>query len=252
MSAQDSDWLLILNASEGLLQIIAAKGDEIVVAEEWHVDNHATEVLAYELKAMCASLGIEVRDFSRIACVNGPGSFTGIRLVLTTALGLSKAGGALLAPINGLQALAVEAFLRKRFQEGERLWVVTHARRNLVHAACFLLQDGFVTPHGNIFLCEPQAILPELSGCFVCGSAIRRYPDIFQGRECEDFPPSPKALFSLAKRASFGREEITPLYIRDCDAHENLGRLASRQGIAAEKAEEEYACFLGREPKSVI
>ena len=76
---------LILNAAEGVLQIVVTEDEAILCAQEWYRSERATEILAPALAELATSLGIRWSDLRRIACVRGPGSFTGIRLVLAVA-----------------------------------------------------------------------------------------------------------------------------------------------------------------------
>ncbi len=169
--------LLVLNAAEGVLQLVLARlaegasspapgtsgsvspsggacGEEpaIVTAQSWNVPSQGAELLAPALENALARLGLVPKNIRRIACVRGPGSFTGLRLVLATASGLARAAGAELAGLDYLPLLAVEAAcLRSRCgvfhpvsdggkEDGDSTplyWVLTHARRNLVHMQGF-------------------------------------------------------------------------------------------------------------------
>ena len=100
---------LILNAAEGALQIVVTEDERLLCVQEWHKADRATEILAPALAEICKTLGISPAGFRRIACVRGPGSFTGIRLVLTTAAALRRVGQARLAGLDYMQALATSA-----------------------------------------------------------------------------------------------------------------------------------------------
>lgn len=81
---------LILCACEKELFVILTDNDELVCAHVWAMQDHATEILAPDLKQILELSGHSVSDIRRIGCVRGPGSFTGTRLVLATAAALRR------------------------------------------------------------------------------------------------------------------------------------------------------------------
>ena len=108
-------------------------------SQEWRLPSQGTELLAPALRDVAARLGITMAQISHIACVTGPGSFTGIRLTTTSAGGLAMATGALMGGLSYLPLLALNAstVLQGVLRPHAVLWVVTHARRDLVHAQAF-------------------------------------------------------------------------------------------------------------------
>ena len=76
---------LIMNAAEGRIQIALAQEETLLCAQEWSAPSKGTELLTPVLADMLGRLGLRPASVDRIACVAGPGSFTGLRLVLTTA-----------------------------------------------------------------------------------------------------------------------------------------------------------------------
>ena len=97
---------LIMNASEGRIQFVLEQEGSLACAQEWSAPSKGTELLTPALADAFQRLGIMPSDISRIACVAGPGSFTGLRLALTTAAAFRRATGAAVAPLNALQVLA--------------------------------------------------------------------------------------------------------------------------------------------------
>ncbi len=92
---------------------------------------------------------------------------------------------------------------------------------------------------------------------FVCGNGIGRYPDIFLplNRRGAFLAPgltdaSSEAYAFLAGNAQYGRDDLEPLYIRPCDAVDNLDRISSRRGIAPDAARRRYAELLLARPAS--
>ena len=111
---------LILNAAEGALQMVVTEDETLLCAQEWRRPERATEILAPALRHICAALDLRLADFRRLACVRGPGSFTGIRLVLATAAALRRTGQVRLAGLDYLQALA--ATLETLLPRLDALW----------------------------------------------------------------------------------------------------------------------------------
>lgn len=152
----------------------------LLCAQTWHAPSQGAELLAPALTGALARHKLTVRDIRRIACVRGPGSFTGLRLALATAAGLSRTTGALQAGIDYLPLLAHSAFRRldgvlacgdgqagKPFPARPRtFWVLTHARKQLIHMQGFRLPaprqagglSAFVppAPFTEIQVCSPQ------------------------------------------------------------------------------------------------
>ena len=129
---------LVLNACEGDLQIVLTDDEELVCAQNWAVANNGTEILAPAVRQIFALAGKRLADLKRIGCVRGPGGFTGIRLVLATAAALRRTTGAQLAALDYLRALATTLAMQEQLLYGNRIWVLTHARRGLVHACCHM------------------------------------------------------------------------------------------------------------------
>lgn len=246
-------YTLILNAAEARIQLVLTRNDSFVCSEEWSAPSQGTELLAPVLADMLQRLHIQPQAITRIACVAGPGSFTGLRLVLTTAAAFRRATGAAVAALNTLQALAA-SFPCVLLDEEEpvRVRVITHARRGLVHGQDFLCGKGLPVPTGEPAMWEIAAACSDPLPRFMIGSGVGRNLDFFKAQLTDrgkgvrllpgDFDqPTPRALAALTAalpETAWGHRDIDPLYLRPCDAVDNLGAIAGKRG---QKPEEAYA-----------
>jgi len=272
MNMQTTGLELILNAAEGVLQIAVTDNSTLLCAQEWHKSERATEILVPALQHICKTLGILPTAFRRIACVRGPGSFTGIRLTLVTAAALRRTGQARLAGLDYMQALATTVAMQHGLLYGSRIWVLTHARRNQVHFQPFVSYGPVIPaqPLGDVTLLPPAEALALMAkdphGGYACGSGLSRNAALFEpvrtGEGPEGAPgctpllkavsPSIAALCLLARHGDYFAQDLEPLYVRSCDAVENLPQLAQKQGLDSSAAVKTLEHLLQRSPQSDI
>lgn len=231
---------LILNACEGVLQIAITDNEAPLAFEEWFAKGKGTEILAPALQNMFDRLGIKARQFRRIGCFAGPGSFTGIRLILTTAAALRRVTSAQLASLDYMQALATTAVMNRGLLFPINIMVLTHARKNLVHCQQFISYGPQIPaqPVAPVRLEKPGDIYPAPlpNPLFVCGGAFARHPELFKNhaQEIVFMPevdrPSLDALRLLARHGDYFPKDVEPHYVRSCDAVDNLEQIAQKEG----------------------
>ena len=111
-------------------------------------------------EALLKNLDITISDIGLVAVSSGPGSFTGVRIGVSVAKGLSWG---LEIPVCGVSTLEAMAFQTPG--QGMILCPVMDARRSQVYNALFEWRDGAL-----VRLCPDRAIsLEELS------TALKRY-----------------------------------------------------------------------------
>jgi tRNA threonylcarbamoyladenosine biosynthesis protein TsaB len=93
---------------------------------------HAAQLLALA-QDLLGEAGLEFGDVERIGVGLGPGTFTGLRIGVATARALAQAGGAELAGVSTLRALALAA--EPEAPAGTGVLAVIDARRSEVFAA---------------------------------------------------------------------------------------------------------------------
>ena len=111
---------------------------------------------------------MDINDIDLITISNGPGSFTGIRIGLSTAKGLCFAAEIPLLPVNTLEALAYNLI-------GNKYPVLTFldAKMDEVYAALYSPQIKFLIPPQNS---KPAAFLTKITEkVTIVGDGARKY-----------------------------------------------------------------------------
>ena len=165
------------------------------------------------------------------------------------------------------QALATTAVMRRGMLYGGHVWVLTHARRNLVHCQPFISYGPEIPaqPLQDVSLCTLAEAVAAITAdtadaVLVCGTGLRRNADACA--PLENLPAvtclpacihaSTEALCLLARHGDYAPEDIEPLYVRPCDAVDNLPDLARRQGRDSDAATAELERLLHLAPGSEI
>lgn len=188
-------------------------------------DRHHTEVLTASIARVLAEANLSARDLDRVVVDRGPGLFTGLRVGLATALGLSEGTGCALAAVTSLELLAYGAH-----DEGTRgiLVCCVDARRGEVFVQNFRLADE-VTPLCAASVARPRDVVIEwaTNGAPVTftGDGVERYLRDFaavpNGTVEHQLVPSITAALRLgATRDSVAM--VVPLYLREADAVANF------------------------------
>lgn len=232
---------LVLNGSEQRLQLVLAEDGEVLAAEELAVGGSAMQHLAPALEGLLARLDIGPKQLTGIACLRGPGSFTGLRMVLAMALGLARAAD---LPLAGLPTLPLIAAGPVGMLTGT-LTVITHSRSHQVYLQAFTAPGGqpLDEPRPLPLEAAAEAITALPGPVFAVGSGLRNNAEFF-ARELPQLRaldpgfdhPLPHALARAAADAAYGPEAIEPLYLRASDAEDNLASIAENSGLSADEA----------------
>jgi tRNA threonylcarbamoyladenosine biosynthesis protein TsaB len=147
--------------------------------------------------------GVRPAALDGVVCGAGPGSFTGLRIALSTCKGLCLGTGARLVMVSSLEAMATRA------PRGARVLVALDAFRGDVYAGLYDVGDDGVprapTPSLAAFSCRPDALGATLGGVptrYYAGEAFTKHPSaIPEGATFVD-APAPRARELLALGAS--------------------------------------------------
>ena len=181
------------------------------------------------------------QDVDAIAVSEGPGAFTGVRLGVGVAQGLSLANKKPLVPISSLDGLALHQYFIKEstWIRDSVILVAIDARMDQVYWTKYQTsKDSIPKRLGNIELSAPENI--DLDGVdFIVGNALEIYPERIRSINSSlvaASQPTPNALgiaFAAKQLGSissgFSAADCQPLYIRDkvaqTIAERNLGKV---------------------------
>jgi tRNA threonylcarbamoyladenosine biosynthesis protein TsaB len=151
---------------------LALLEDEELRAELYlNLGRHHAEVLLPALEQICRLAGTTLARVDLLACTTGPGSFTGVRIGVSTVKGLGLAMEKPLVGVSALEALAMNAM-----PAPVKVCTLLDARKNQVYAGLYRSNaDGFPEPVVRERLDEVDHVLAALEGevIFVGEGAIR-------------------------------------------------------------------------------
>ncbi|MDR1950837.1 MAG: tRNA (adenosine(37)-N6)-threonylcarbamoyltransferase complex dimerization subunit type 1 TsaB [Bacteroidales bacterium] len=98
--------ILLIETSTPICSVALAKGTEILAVRENHEGLSHAALTAIFINEVMKEVGANWSDLDAIAVSKGPGSYTGLRIGVSTAKGLCYALNKPLIAINSLQALA--------------------------------------------------------------------------------------------------------------------------------------------------
>lgn len=106
--------------------------------------------------------GLSLAELDGLVAVRGPGSFTGLRIGLSTLKGLALGAGKPVVGISALEALAHQAPLSPI-----PLHVLMDARKGQVYQGIFRSEGADLRP-----LADPSVLSPEAAAATVAGDAL--------------------------------------------------------------------------------
>lgn len=213
-------------SSKTMSAAVSDGGKVLATAYSQENRNHAPFLLPL-INQVMAKAKVSYKDISLIGVTIGPGSFTGLRIGIATAKGLSDTLDIPMVPILSLDALALG------FTEDRSIIIpMLDARKNQVYAAVYDNRQGKMeklmeaTPLSPVEELVP--LLKDFQEMVFVGDALPSWGDKIQevyGSRCVFAQDKPQGITgeSLVKIASAAKSweltrDITPYYIRGVDA----------------------------------
>lgn len=173
---------------------------------------------------MLGGLGMGASDLELLVCSLGPGSFTGIRIGLATALGISRGRGIPVVGVSTLDALARPWSAH----DGEVISVID-ARKGKIYAARFR-SGARLGQYMDITPVDLAGILGESENPLLAGPDAGRIRELLgeQGTRAQVAQTvDPRSMLDIGVE-KFAREgadpaRLTPLYLRKSEAEIAIG-----------------------------
>jgi tRNA threonylcarbamoyladenosine biosynthesis protein TsaB len=195
-------------------------------------DQRTAQVLAPHFRQMLAEIEWSPQSIDLVAVANGPGSFTGLRLGVTTAKVFAYAVDAQIVAVNTLAAIA-----SKSLQSPTPVWAIMDAQRQELFAAKFSASEsGQLHCVIQTQIMSQEAWLTALRpGDHVTGPALRRIAErlpvgVINAPE-DVWQPTAAAVGRVAWQAYHAGQrddvwKLTPAYYRLSAAEEKKASLS--------------------------
>jgi len=221
--------------TSGVTASVAILRNETVLAEIFlNLGRNHSEILLPSIDHLLIATGLELRAIDVFACTVGPGSFTGIRIGVSTVKGLALAVDRPIVALSALEVLTMNAMGFKK-----KICPMIDARREQVYAGSYT--DDGAESLTNIIperLFKADDFLELIGGDAVfIGTGAVKYGEIIRrklaGRSCfvvdHLHQVYASAVGILGGRKALAGEmtdavKLIPLYLRRSEAEEKLDR----------------------------
>lgn len=228
--------ILILNCAEDPMQVVLGAEQTLLMSEEIHCPGQSIRHLSMAMERVLTVHNLMCADLGGVACVRGPGSFTGLRIAHAAMHGLARAHLTPMAGLDYLDLLARQA----RFLGSPETWVLTYARKGHVYVQGFSPEVPLGPARAMTVSAARSLLHDRPQHSVILGSALRKNPELCLP-SLHNLPalfdtPVPTTLVEAATQATYSAIPPAPLYIRKSDAEDNLDAIARARGIAPEDA----------------
>lgn len=208
----------------------------VLALSESQAHDHSSSVLQRVEQALAAA-SLALADIGGLAIGAGPGSFTGLRIGMSTAKGLAFATGKPLWAVSSLAALALDVDRLTDIDPDAVVMPLVDARRGEVFAGFYRVAQGVATPLSDERVLAPEALSEAIAGVaqaaratriLTLGDGLDAYADVLAAAlsgQVERVPgarrtPSAVAVARLALAGGMPDVAATgaPVYIRPSEA----------------------------------
>ena len=199
-----------IDTTSNYLYTALVKDKELLIEKKECLARDLSTFALNEVNKMFLEVNLKPTDVDKIIVVNGPGSFTGIRIGVTIAKILAWSLNKEITTISSLEAMA------ESIETGKLVVPIINARRNCVYGAIY--------DNGNVVLNEEYMSIEKLM--LVLNGLQKDYVfisnDKFNSLTCEEYNPNIlKIVNKYMNRESINPHMVNPSYLKLTEAEEN-------------------------------
>lgn len=168
--------ILGIDTSSKVLSIALGDGKRIIVEESHLLDRRHSSLLVLKIKEMLEKLSLSIDDVGAFVVGLGPGSFTGLRIGVSSVKGF---GIATKKPCIGIPS--IDAMALNVDKEGKAIVPVIDAKRNQVYSAIYRKKRGHIIRESEYLLLSIDKVMEKIGGPAVfLGDGINLYRERIQ------------------------------------------------------------------------
>ena len=202
---------------------------EVTIVKEQTHSKHLMDIIHWVI----GMSGLTVSELDGFAVTRGPGTFTGLRIGISSAKGLAMASGVPIVGVSSLEALAMQATLSPYL-----ICPLLDARRGEVYFSRYRFIEGRLQAEIEESVSTPaEAVTGIDEPCIFIGSGARLYHDLILDKmgKMARFTPFEQHTIRASTVAFLGMDKfknaevdekltLLPHYIRKSDAELNRQR----------------------------
>ncbi|MFC2101214.1 tRNA (adenosine(37)-N6)-threonylcarbamoyltransferase complex dimerization subunit type 1 TsaB [Bacteroidota bacterium] len=138
-------FILSLETATSVCSVALAENDNLLSIRETHIKNSHSELITVFIDEVLKDSEIDVKSLDAVAVSKGPGSYTGLRIGVSTAKGLCYALDIPLLAINTLKSMAWGAAVAlTEYPDKDQILLIPmiDARRMEVYSAIYDMQNN--------------------------------------------------------------------------------------------------------------
>ncbi len=202
--------ILYIDTTTSYLYTGIVEDDKLLAEIKEDCNRDLSKCALDKISKMIDSLSLRPTDIDKIIVVNGPGSFTGIRIGVTIAKTFAYSLNKEITTISSLEAMALSSKAGTKY-----IVPIIDARRGNVYGAIY---DNL----GNSVLKDQHVSLNSLFAA--CENLIDDYIIIgsYEDLTTEDYDPDILKIVNTFKdKESINPHAVNPIYLKQTEAEEN-------------------------------